>query len=93
MLMVIARLKVAEGKEQEFETVAGELIAQVKDKEEGCLLYQLCKAQDGSYVFVERYKDQDAFGVHGQSEHFQAAMPKLGACLQGAPQIELLSEL
>lgn len=94
MIAVVARLNVQAGKEQEFEQIAAELGAQVHDKEPGCALYVLCKGKEaGAYVMLERYADQAAFGAHGQSQHFRDAFPKLGACLSGAPQIEILTEL
>lgn len=92
MIGVIATLKVAEGKNAEFEAIFTELGAQVRANEPGCLAYQLTKSRtDGQvYKVLELYKDQDALTAHGQTEYFKAAGPKMGPCLGGRPEIELL---
>lgn len=94
MLALIARMKVREGKESDFERVMGHLAAQVRSNEPGCKLYALCKAKEpGEYVVLERYDDQAALSAHSQSAHFKEAGPALGAVLDGRPKIELLTEL
>ncbi|MDD9933873.1 MAG: putative quinol monooxygenase [Myxococcales bacterium] len=94
MIAVIAKLKVADGKEGDFEALIAELAKTVLEKEEGCVMYQLCKSQQaGTYVMIERYKDQEAFGVHAQTEHFRAAVARFGEVLAGAPEIEILTEV
>ena len=66
----------------------------VREKEPGCTMYQLCKTQEeGSYVLIERYTDQDALAAHMQTEHFKALLPKFGELLDGGPQVELLTEV
>ena len=47
MLAVIAKLTVAEGKEEAFEEVMLGLAAQVRENEPGNRLYELCKDEDG----------------------------------------------
>ncbi|HEX7480523.1 MAG TPA: putative quinol monooxygenase [Polyangiales bacterium] len=93
-MVVTARLTAAAGNEAALEQLFAELSAQVRQNEPGCLLYCLCKSKDpGVYVVVERYQDQAALTVHGNSAHFKAAMPKIGACLAGAPELEFLQEV
>lgn len=91
MIGVIAQLKIAAGKEAEFEAAAGELVAAVNANEPGCELYALFRSptDPSEYVFMERYADKAALGAHQQMEHFIAAQPKLGACLAGAPDIQV----
>lgn len=94
MIAVVARFSAQAGKEQELEQIAAELADQVRSNEPGCALYTLCKGQEaGVYVMIERYVDQAAFEAHAGSAHFREAFPKLGACLSGAPSIEILTEL
>ncbi len=90
MIGVVAKLKVAPGKEAEFEGVAKDLMAQVKANESGCLTYQLYKSKKeaDTYIFMEQYSSQDALDAHGKTEYFPAAMPRLGPCLAGAPDIQ-----
>ncbi|MGC8535486.1 MAG: putative quinol monooxygenase [Rhizomicrobium sp.] len=89
-IAVVATLKVASGKEQEFEGVFRELSAQVRANEPGNKLYQLCrsKADPSVYSVMEIYADDAALAAHGASEHFKAAGPKLGPCLGGRPEIQ-----
>lgn len=90
MIGVVATLTIAEGKESEFEAVGKDLMAKVKANEPGTLTYQLYRSQKDpqTYVFLEQYASKDALDAHGQSDYFKAAMPKIGNCLAGAPDIQ-----
>ncbi|MFN7055056.1 putative quinol monooxygenase [Hyphomonas sp.] len=90
MIGVVAKLKIQDGKQAEFESVAKDLMAKVKANEPGCLTYQLYKARGSStdYIFMEQYASADDLKAHGQTDYFKAAGPKLGAVLGGAPVIE-----
>ncbi|MAK81884.1 putative quinol monooxygenase [Phenylobacterium sp.] len=92
MIGVVATLKVQDGKGDEFEAVFKDLMAQVKANEPGCLVYQLTKsrAEPGTYKVLEIYANEDALKAHGQTEYFKAAGPKMGPCLAGRPEIEML---
>jgi quinol monooxygenase YgiN len=92
MIGVIATLKVAEGKNAEFEAVFTDLAKQVRANEPGNLAYQLTKSRtDGqTYKVLELYSDQDALSAHGQTDYFKAAGAKLGPCMGGRPEIEYL---
>ena len=92
MIGVIATLKVAEGKNAEFEAIFTELAKQVRANEPGCVAYQLTKSRaDGQvYKVLELYKDQDALVAHGSTEYFKPAQPKMGPCMGGRPEIEYL---
>lgn len=89
---VIAKLKVQEGKGEEFEKVFAELSAAVRAKEEGNIFYVLHRARNDplTYVVLEQYKDQAAMDTHGKSDHFRSIGAKMGPCLAGAPSIEVL---
>ena len=92
MIGIIATIKVQDGKGAEFEGVFKDLAEQVRAKEPGNLCYQLTKSRSdpNTYKVLELYKDQDALTHHGQTEYFRAAGPKMGPCLAGRPDIELL---
>ena len=92
MIGVLAILKVQDGKGAEFEAVFRELATRVRANEPGNLLYQLTKSRsDGNtYKVMELYKDQDALTSHGQTEHFKELGRKMGPCLNGRPEVELL---
>ncbi|MDJ0921306.1 MAG: putative quinol monooxygenase [Henriciella sp.] len=91
MIGVVATLKIAEGKEAEFETVAKDLMAKVKANEPGTLTYQLYKSKKdaNTYIFMEQYATQADLDAHGKTEYFTAAGPKLGPCLAGVPEIQV----
>lgn len=91
MIGVIATLKIAAGKESEFETAANALAAKVNANEDGCILYELYKSKSdpNTYVFMEKYTDQAALDAHGKTDYFRAAQPALGACLAGAPDVQI----
>jgi quinol monooxygenase YgiN len=86
---VIATLKVADGKNADFEAVFRDLAAQVKANEPGNKLYQVAKsrADASTYIVMELYADQAALEAHGKSDHFKAAGPKIGPTLAGRPDI------
>src|SRR3546814_11321769 len=72
MLGVIAKIKVKEGQQKEFEAVAKKLVAAVNANEPGCKLYALHRTEDPLlYVFMERYADQAAVDAHRGSDHFK----------------------
>ena len=89
---VIATLKVQPDKGAGLESVFGMLAAQVRAKEPGNKIYQLCKSRKeaDTYVVMEIYEDQAALKAHGKSDHFRAAGPGIGACLAGRPGIQYL---
>ena len=92
MIGVVVTLEVQEGKQDDFETVFKDLMAKVKANEPGCLWYQLFKSKTSAttYNVLEQYASSEALASHGKTDYFLAAQPKLGACLAGAPTIEML---
>ena len=89
---VIAKLTVQAGKNEEFETIFAELEAKVTENESGCNFYSLHKSRsdENAYVVLEQYVDQAALDAHGQTEYFKALGAKMGGCMGGRPEIELL---
>lgn len=94
MLTTIATLKIKEGHEAEFETVAKELAAAVNANEPGCHLYTLNKGDEPlTYVFVERYEDEAAVEAHRASDHFKTLGAAMGPHMAGRPDILRLKEV
>jgi quinol monooxygenase YgiN len=95
MIGIIATIKVQEAKAAEFEGIFKDLAEQVRANEPGNALYQLTKSRTeaGTYKVLELYKDQDALTHHGQTDYFKAAGAKMGPCLAGRPDIELLDSV
>jgi len=92
MIGVVATIKVQDGKNGEFEAVFLELAAKVRAGEPGNLAYQLTKsrADPNTYKVLELYKDEEALSAHRQSAHFRELGPRMGPCMAGRPEIELL---
>jgi|TARA_Y100000588_G_scaffold77616_2_gene80941 quinol monooxygenase YgiN len=87
MIALLARLKVAPGKEKEFEEVMLGLASQVRANEPGNELYTLVKDDEG-YAVMELYKDEAALAAHGSSDHFKAAGAKFAGLMAGRPDIK-----
>ncbi|MFO1015495.1 MAG: putative quinol monooxygenase [Caulobacteraceae bacterium] len=89
---IIATFKVQDGKGPELEAVFAELAPLVRANEPGNICYQLTKSRTdpNTYKVLELYTDQAAIAAHGGSDYFKAASPKMGACLAGRPDIEML---
>ena len=92
MIGVVAVLRVQDGKGEELETIFKELAAKVKANEAGALMYQLTKSrtEPNTYKVLELYKDQDALTHHGQTDYFKELGRKMGPCMAGRPEVELL---
>ena len=92
-VVLLAQIPVKKGSESAFEEIFVELTAQVRQHEDDCYLYQLCKAQDGTYTVVEFYKDMDAVAAHGKTSYFKACGKRMAACMAGKPKVEVLNTL
>jgi quinol monooxygenase YgiN len=92
MIGVVATLKVQDGKGADLEAVFGDLASQVKANEAGCLMYQLTRSRNepNTYKVLELYASEEALKHHGTTPYFLAAMPGMGACLAGRPEIDYL---
>ena len=44
-------------------------------------------------MMIERYADQQALATHAQTAYFKAAMPRMGALLEGRAGIQILTEI
>lgn len=89
---VVAKLKIQDGKNEEFETVFAELEKAVHENEPGNNFYALHKSRDdeNTYIVLEQYADQDALDAHGKTDHFKTIGAKMGACMAGRPEIEVM---
>jgi quinol monooxygenase YgiN len=92
MIGVVAVLRVQDGRGEDLEAIFKELSAKVKENEAGALMYQLTKSRTeaNTYKVLELYKDQDALTRHGQTDYFKELGRKMGPCMAGRPEVELL---
>ena len=93
MIGIVATLKIKEGSGSDFEAVATELVEKVNANEEGVVYYDLYKQDETTYVFLERYKDQEAQEAHGKTDYFRELGAKMGAFMAGAPDIKILQSV
>ena len=93
-MIVVARLKAKNGKEEEMETALREMVSKV-EKEEGTLVYTLHRSQKDPSVFLfyEKYKDKDALSHHSSTPYFKELFGLLGPLFEGAPEIEMYDEI
>ena len=93
MIGIVATLKIKEGSGSDFEAVATELVEKVNANEEGVVYYDLYKQDETTYVFLERYKDQEAQDAHGKTDYLRELGAKMGAFMAGAPDIKVLQSV
>ena len=95
MICILATIKVKEGKEGLFEETFINLSKEVRKNEKGNVFYQISKDRDEplTYIVMEHYIDQESVDLHGKSDHFRAAGPKLGECIEGRPIIKHLDAI
>jgi quinol monooxygenase YgiN len=92
---IIARIKAKAGSEQALEEAFRDMIKKVRAAEPGCQAYVLHKAAKDAtqFVWYETYSDQAAFDNHRKTDHMKEMGARIKDLLDGAPQIEFLSEL
>ncbi|GAB7545717.1 putative quinol monooxygenase [Cupriavidus sp. 8B] len=84
---IVAKIKVKEGREAEFEALAAGLVVE-SCAEAGCLSYDLWRSEEArEYVFVERYADEAAAQAHVKSDHYRRIGRQMGELMDGAPTV------
>jgi len=82
MIILTAAFKAAKGKEEELEKALAALVP-LTAKEEGVVEYRLHRSMDapGSFLFYERFRDQETFDLHMQTPHLTALPANLEGLL------------
>lgn len=94
MIGVMAKLKVKDGQGAAFEAAAKPLVDAVNADEPGNLMYRLYKAEEqNAYIFMERYQDEAALEAHRKSPHYAEHGKKMGAFLDGRPEVFIMPEV
>ncbi len=93
-MVVVAKIKVLKGEEEKVEKELIEMVSKVAE-EEGTLVYSLHRSIEdpATFLFYEKYTDADALTFHSGTPYFKALFETLGNLLDGAPQIEMYTEL
>jgi quinol monooxygenase YgiN len=92
---VTAKLKIQEGKNEEFEAIFSKLMEAVIANESGCNFYALHKSRTEAqtYIVLEQYVDEEALTAHGATEYFLRLAGEMGGCMAAAPEIEYMDAI
>lgn len=90
MISVIAKLRAKAGSEAEFEAVAREMVlaCQAEPLSRGYTLWKTAEA--GLYTIVEVYDDEAGLAAHVQTDHYRQIGRRMGALMDGRPEITRL---
>lgn len=94
MIALIARLPVKPGRMDEAIGMLKSLMVEVAN-EKGTLAYTLNRGESepDTLVIIERYTDDAALKLHGQTPHFKDFSGKIGPLLSGKPSISRFEEI
>ncbi len=95
MLTFLARMKVQEGREQEFIDLMKQLTEKTLVNEPGVKLYQFYRLRDEErgFAVLEAFVDEAAEQAHLDTEHFHELAPGILDCLDGTYVREYLELL
>lgn len=95
MMTFLARMKVKEGREQEFVRLAKALTEKVRASEPDTLAYEFFKLRDEprGYAVYEQFTSESAEEAHRNTDHFNAIAPDLIECIDGTYVREFLDPL
>lgn len=93
-MIVVAKLKAQEGKEDLLEIELRNMVKKVAS-EDGTETYTLHRSgEDPSlFMFYEKYKDAHALKRHSTTPHFKALFATIQPLLASPPEIETYEEL
>ena len=95
MMTFLARMKVKEGREEEFVRLAKALTEKVLATEPETLAYEFFKRRDEprAYAVYEQFSSEAAEEAHRNTPHFQEIAPDLIDCIDGTYVREFLDPL
>ena len=90
MVVFIATLHVAEGKEAAFERLQTELSDIAHAQEPGLVVYDVIRHAEkkGSYVVYARFRDQAAFELHQEADFHHRLVPPILECVEGEMDLQ-----
>lgn len=85
MMTFLARMKVKEGREEDFVRLAKTLTDKVRANEPETLAYEFYKLRDEErgYAVYEKFSSEEAEQAHQNTPHFAELAPDLIDCLDG----------
>lgn len=95
MVVFIATLNVAEGKEADFERLQTELSEIAHARETGLIVYDVIRHAEkkGTYVVYARFKDQEAFEFHQGADFHQRLVPPILDCVEGEMDLQFFESV
>ena len=82
MIDILVTQRCHPGFEERFEALLRKVEGNTVANDEGCLRYEWYRAPEPqTYVLVERWTSMEAAKTHLNSEHFQAILPEMQACV------------
>jgi quinol monooxygenase YgiN len=94
MIVVAAKLKAAQGKEDELEKEIRKLVPKVL-KDPGTISYVVHRKTDAPNEFFvyEKYESGEALKLHSSTEHFKEFSKAIASLLDGRPEVGIYKEL
>ncbi len=94
MIVCVAKIKAKTGEEAQVEKALKDILPKVR-QEEGTLEYLLNRSQTdpSTFVVLEKYKDMDAFLVHGSTPYLAEMFAVITPLLDGDLSVELLDNI
>jgi quinol monooxygenase YgiN len=92
MVEMLIRLKVAEGKVEEFERLVSQLVADIHAHEPDPKSYEVRRVfgEPRTYVYFISFADQAAYDSYADAPYHRRMSPLALACLEGEPVFETL---
>ena len=92
MVVFIATLQVAEGKEADFECLQTELSEISHARESGLVVYDVIRHAEkkGNYVVYARFRDQAAFEFHQEADFHHRLVPPILDCVEGEMDLQFV---
>jgi quinol monooxygenase YgiN len=90
MVVFIATLNVAEGRESDLERLQTELSEIAHAREPGLVVYDVIRHAEkaGTYVVYARFKDQAAFDFHQGADFHHRLVPPILDCVEGEMDLQ-----
>lgn len=95
MVVFIATLNVAEGREADFERLQTELSEIAHKEEPGLLVYDVIRHAEKprKYVVYARFQDQAAFELHQDADFHQRLVPPILDCVEGEMDLQFFESV
>lgn len=93
MIALVVRFELAPGEEQAFDALMAETCRGIRELEPGTLVYAVAHdpASPSTRIFLEVYRDEEAFGAHEAQPHTRMFLKRRSAHLAAPIDVERLT--